>query len=148
MVAALIVILTLTVAVGFLAVVLLWRHAERDRRHAADELQFADLLLSEICSSGRMDSPRFLVGAGDDAIAALQRTIGGILQLRTKRTDDPATCRQLVQLPAGRQQPDLTAQATGKAGGCPSGPPSPSPLVDPDPSAIARPVASRPPPVT
>lgn len=96
MVAALAATLLLVLSVGFLIVVLLWRHAEAERRLAEDDLHFAGLMLSEITDIGNIRH----AGTGgltkDNVIEVLQRTRNHILQLRTQRPDDLTACGQLA----------------------------------------------------
>ena len=95
-VAALAAALMLVLSIGFLIVILLWRHAEAERRRAADDLHFAGLMLSEITSIGHA-GPAGIVGlTGDNVIEVLERTRNHILELQTQHPDDSTTCDQLA----------------------------------------------------
>ena len=98
MVAALAAALVLTLAIGFVGVVLLWGHAESERRRAEDELFFANLMLGEISSGGMSGSAQFLVLTRDDAIAVLRRTTDRVLRFRAEHPEDLATCQRLADL--------------------------------------------------
>jgi serine/threonine protein kinase/tetratricopeptide (TPR) repeat protein len=97
-VAALTALLMLTISTGFLAVVLLWGHAEVERRRAEDELAFASLMLSDISVAEPSSSAQLVVNSRDHIIAVLQRMRNQLLRLRTQRPDDLTTCRRLAQL--------------------------------------------------
>ena len=96
MVAATTALLMLTLSIGFLAVVLLWRHAEAERKRAEDDLSFADSLLSEITTINYPGTARTPSLRQDDVIGVLQRTRNHILHLLTQRPDDSTTCNQLA----------------------------------------------------
>jgi tetratricopeptide (TPR) repeat protein len=97
-VAALTAALTLTLAIAFVVVVLLWRHAEGERRRAENELRFSGEVLSEIAGAGSSGSAEAFVLTRDNVIAIFQRTRNHILELRTQRPNDLNTCHQLAQL--------------------------------------------------
>ena len=97
-VAALAVALSLTLSIGFLAVFLLWRHAEAQRARAADDLHFASLMLSEITDLGSPRSPQFLALGANHAMAVLQRARDQVLSRQRQHPDDLTTCHQLAQL--------------------------------------------------
>ena len=99
LVAALTAALMLTLSIGFLSVVLLWRHAEAERRRAEDELYLTGQVLSEISSLHADPSSRqFLVLNRDNMIAVLERTRNQLLRIRAQRPDNLATLRQLATL--------------------------------------------------
>jgi eukaryotic-like serine/threonine-protein kinase len=95
-VAALAAALALTLSVGLVTVVLLWRHAEDERKRAEDKLHFADLVLSDVTAISGPASARLLVLPADDVAAVLQRTRSRILQIRTRDADDLTACQQLA----------------------------------------------------
>ena len=82
LVAALTAALMLTLSIGFLSVVLLWRHAEAER-DAEDELYLTGQVLSEISSLHADPSSRqFLVLNRDNMIAVLERTRNQLLRIK------------------------------------------------------------------
>ena len=82
-IAALAAALTLVLSISFLVVVLLWRHAEAERKRAEDDLHFAGLMLSEITlESALQGSAGFVVLPRDNMIAVLQRTRKHLLDLK------------------------------------------------------------------
>ena len=101
-VAALTALLTLTLSIGFLVVVLLWKHAEWQRRRAEDELLFAGMLLREISAFGPRETSRYsarlLILNPDDIIAVLERTRNHIIKYKYNYPDDPSASRQLAQV--------------------------------------------------
>jgi len=101
-IAALTAALALTLSVGFLIVVLLWRHAETERGRAEDDLRFAGLMLSEITSLDHPHWRHFLVLAPDDVFEVLQRTRDHILHVQTQHPDDFTACHQLAQIDLSR----------------------------------------------
>jgi tetratricopeptide (TPR) repeat protein len=97
MIAALAAALALVCAIGFIAVVLLWRDAEAERSRARDELRFAGLTLNEVATLP-VGSRQLMVLPRDSFIAVLQGTRHHLLQLRTGRPDDLLTRYQLAQV--------------------------------------------------
>ena len=98
LVAALTAVLSLTLSIGFLAVFLLWRHAEAERACAAADLHLASLMLSEITDLGSPLSPQFLALGTNHAMAGLQRARDQVLSRQRQHPDDLTTCHQLAQI--------------------------------------------------
>jgi serine/threonine protein kinase len=95
-IAALLAALAFTFSSGLLAAVLLWRHAEAEKRRAQDDLYFAERLLNDIIAPDD-PSPRITEGlAKHTRLEILWRTRDQILKLRGRRSDDSTTGNQLA----------------------------------------------------
>ena len=64
MIAALTAALSLTLSIGFFAVVVLWRQAETERRRAEEELRFAGLTLGQMSDFAVPGSTQFMALPG------------------------------------------------------------------------------------
>jgi serine/threonine protein kinase/tetratricopeptide (TPR) repeat protein len=97
-IAALTAALMLTLSVGFLSVVLLWRHAEAERSRTEEELRFAGSMLAEITGLTYPGSGPVRVLNSDHVMAFLRSERDHILQLRAQSPDDLAICLQLAHI--------------------------------------------------
>jgi eukaryotic-like serine/threonine-protein kinase len=97
-IAALTAALTLVLSTSFVIVVLLWRHAEAQRRRAEDDLHFAALMVRQISRFSLPGSAQSLVLTRDNIVAVLQRTRHHILSMRRQRPDDVTTYHQLADV--------------------------------------------------
>jgi len=87
----------MTLSIGFLSVVLLWRQAEAERRHAEDELRFAGKILAEISFTGE-SSPEILVVPRDSIIQILLSARNHILHNQIQDSYTAISCDQLAQI--------------------------------------------------
>ena len=88
-VAALATTLSLTLATGFLSIVLLWRHAEAERIRAEADFEVAGLALGEFIDLSRGEPFHATTAARARLIPLLQRTREHCLELAQRRPDHP-----------------------------------------------------------